>query len=164
MSDHPTSLQEVHNRIRDLSAEDARGLLHDIYDLLWDAPYKQWSPDTLETIGGLMCVMGLEPWFPSVNEDPVVDSIPTHDQERNMPENQQNDPRHKNPKPKKVVLPEKPFTMQDEDLKCRDCGDTFVFTAGEQEFFVKMKFTNRPSRCKECQAAHKAKKDQASRR
>lgn len=25
--------------------------------------------------------------------------------------------------------------MQDIELKCRDCGETFTFTAGEQEFY-----------------------------
>ena len=40
--------------------------------------------------------------------------------------------------------------FEDETLKCRDCGDEFVFTAGEQEFYKQMKFENKPVRCKTC--------------
>ena len=44
----------------------------------------------------------------------------------------------------------------DKTLTCRDCGQSFVFTAGEQEFFASRGFTNEPSRCPECRAARKA--------
>jgi CxxC-x17-CxxC domain-containing protein len=44
----------------------------------------------------------------------------------------------------------------DKTLTCRDCGQAFVFTAGEQEFFASRGFTNEPSRCPECRAARKA--------
>jgi CxxC-x17-CxxC domain-containing protein len=44
----------------------------------------------------------------------------------------------------------------DKTLTCRDCGQGFVFTAGEQEFFASRGFTNEPSRCPECRAARKA--------
>ncbi len=44
---------------------------------------------------------------------------------------------------------------QDKTLKCRDCGNDFVFTAGEQEFYAQRGFENEPSRCKECRAAKK---------
>ena len=44
---------------------------------------------------------------------------------------------------------------QDKTLMCRDCGETFVFTAGEQEFFAQKGFTNEPSRCPSCRAARK---------
>ena len=40
--------------------------------------------------------------------------------------------------------------MQDIELKCRDCGETFTFTAGEQEFYQQKGFTNQPTRCPEC--------------
>ena len=39
---------------------------------------------------------------------------------------------------------------QDKTLTCKDCGAEFVFTAGEQEFFV-----NEPQRCKPCRDARK---------
>jgi CxxC-x17-CxxC domain-containing protein len=41
-------------------------------------------------------------------------------------------------------------------LQCRDCGQTFLFTAGEQEFYASRGLTNQPSRCPECRAARKA--------
>jgi CxxC-x17-CxxC domain-containing protein len=44
----------------------------------------------------------------------------------------------------------------DQTLTCRDCGQAFVFTAGEQEFFASRGFTNPPSRCQECRNARKA--------
>jgi len=47
----------------------------------------------------------------------------------------------------------------DKTLSCRDCGQSFVFTAGEQEFFASRGFTNEPSRCPDCRAARKAGRD-----
>lgn len=41
----------------------------------------------------------------------------------------------------------------DRTLTCRDCGTSFAFTAGEQEFFASRGFTNEPSRCPTCRAA-----------
>ncbi len=46
--------------------------------------------------------------------------------------------------------------MQDKTLTCRDCGNSFVFTASEQEFYAGKGFTNEPGRCPECRAARKA--------
>lgn len=44
----------------------------------------------------------------------------------------------------------------DKTLTCRDCGQPFVFTAGEQEFYAQKGFTNQPSRCPDCRRAAKA--------
>ena len=44
---------------------------------------------------------------------------------------------------------------QDKTLKCKDCGNDFVFTAGEQEFYAEKGFQNEPQRCKECRNARK---------
>ncbi len=44
----------------------------------------------------------------------------------------------------------------DETLTCVDCGNTFPFTASEQEFFAAKGFTNKPSRCSDCRAIRKA--------
>ena len=49
--------------------------------------------------------------------------------------------------------------MPDKMLTCRDCGNTFVFTAGEQEFFASKGYTNEPSRCPECREARKANRE-----
>ncbi|MFC1925007.1 zinc-ribbon domain containing protein [Chloroflexota bacterium] len=43
----------------------------------------------------------------------------------------------------------------DKSLECMDCGATFTFDAGEQEFFATKGFTNEPKRCPECRAANK---------
>ena len=44
---------------------------------------------------------------------------------------------------------------EDKELVCKDCGKTFVFSAGEQEFYAEKGFQNEPQRCKECRAAKK---------
>jgi CxxC-x17-CxxC domain-containing protein len=43
----------------------------------------------------------------------------------------------------------------DRVLTCRDCGQTFTFTAGEQEFYASRGLTNDPSRCPACRAARR---------
>lgn len=48
------------------------------------------------------------------------------------------------------------MVSQDQTLTCRDCGQTFTFTVGEQEFFAGRGFDNAPSRCPVCRAARKA--------
>ena len=45
----------------------------------------------------------------------------------------------------------------DETLECRDCGNSFIFSAGEQAFFAEKGFTNKPVRCKDCKDAKKAR-------
>ena len=40
----------------------------------------------------------------------------------------------------------------DKVLKCSECGAEFVFTAGEQMFFVDKGFKNEPKRCKVCKS------------
>lgn len=44
---------------------------------------------------------------------------------------------------------------EDKILKCKDCGNDFVFTAGEQEFYAEKGFANEPQRCKACRDARK---------
>jgi len=44
--------------------------------------------------------------------------------------------------------------FQDKALVCKDCAKEFIFTAGEQEFFVTKKF-HTPTRCKECRMKRK---------
>lgn len=43
----------------------------------------------------------------------------------------------------------------DKTLTCNDCQQSFVFTAGEQEFHASKGFTNQPGRCPDCRAARK---------
>jgi CxxC-x17-CxxC domain-containing protein len=41
-------------------------------------------------------------------------------------------------------------------LTCVDCGGEFIFTAGEQLFFVDKQFKNDPKRCKPCKSRRSA--------
>jgi CxxC-x17-CxxC domain-containing protein len=50
-------------------------------------------------------------------------------------------------------------TYVDKTLTCRDCGAPFVFTEGEQAFFAQKGFTNEPSRCPECRAANRSRRN-----
>jgi hypothetical protein len=45
--------------------------------------------------------------------------------------------------------------MQDKILKCKQCGQQFVFTVGEQEFYMQKGFQNEPARCGPCRRARK---------
>lgn len=44
---------------------------------------------------------------------------------------------------------------QDKTIVCKDCGQEFVFTASEQDFYQEKGFTNEPQRCKACRTARK---------
>ena len=46
--------------------------------------------------------------------------------------------------------------FEDKTLTCKECGNEFVFTAGEQEFYAEKGFVNEPQRCKECRDKRKA--------
>jgi hypothetical protein len=45
--------------------------------------------------------------------------------------------------------------MAEKNLTCKDCGTTFVFTEGEQAFYLEKGFTNEPQRCADCRRAKK---------
>jgi hypothetical protein len=47
------------------------------------------------------------------------------------------------------------MSFTDKSIVCPDCGTTFAFTAGEQEFFASKGFTNDPKRCQSCRQAKK---------
>ena len=46
----------------------------------------------------------------------------------------------------------------DTTLTCRDCGQAFTFTSGEQDFYASRGFSE-PSRCAQCRAARKTQRD-----
>src|SRR2546430_1898388 len=50
---------------------------------------------------------------------------------------------------------ERKSNMADKTLTCRDCGATFTFTEGEQDFYAQKGFSE-PTRCPDCRAAKKA--------
>jgi CxxC-x17-CxxC domain-containing protein len=49
----------------------------------------------------------------------------------------------------------------DTTLTCRDCGQTFTFTSGEQDFYASRGFSE-PSRCADCRATRKSQRDSGS--
>ena len=48
--------------------------------------------------------------------------------------------------------------MSDRTLTCRDCGQAFTFTAGEQAFYQERGFSE-PQRCANCRAERKAQRN-----
>ena len=46
----------------------------------------------------------------------------------------------------------------DTTLTCRDCGQHFTFTSGEQEFYASRGYSE-PRRCPDCRAARKSERD-----
>ncbi len=50
------------------------------------------------------------------------------------------------------------MSYADKALTCRDCGQAFVFTVGEQEFHASKGFSNEPGRCQDCRAARKSER------
>ena len=54
-----------------------------------------------------------------------------------------------------------PTDPNDLTLNCRDCKQSFIYTAGEQKFFAERGLTS-PSRCKACRQIRKAAKDAES--
>ena len=49
----------------------------------------------------------------------------------------------------------------DVTLTCRDCGQGFSFTAGEQDFYASRGFSE-PTRCPDCRAARRAERERGS--
>jgi len=47
------------------------------------------------------------------------------------------------------------MALEDKTLTCRECGQEFIFTAGEQEFYLSRGLQNEPKRCPECRAARR---------
>lgn len=48
--------------------------------------------------------------------------------------------------------------MADITIVCKDCGNEFVFTDGEQQFYNEKGFSQ-PVRCKECRQAAKLRRE-----
>ena len=44
---------------------------------------------------------------------------------------------------------------ENKTLVCKECGQEFIFTAGEQEFYEQQGFQNEPKKCKACRMAKK---------
>lgn len=47
------------------------------------------------------------------------------------------------------------MAFADKQITCRDCGNAFAFTGGEQEFYASKGLMNEPSRCPSCRSARR---------
>jgi CxxC-x17-CxxC domain-containing protein len=52
---------------------------------------------------------------------------------------------------------------EDQSINCVDCGQQFLFTAGEQAFYATKGLTNAPTRCKACRELRKQQRAEAPR-
>lgn len=52
----------------------------------------------------------------------------------------------------------------DKTITCKDCGNEFVFSVAEQEFYASKGFENDPVRCPECRRKRKQARNDAPRR
>jgi hypothetical protein len=53
--------------------------------------------------------------------------------------------------------------FRDKVLRCRECGNDFTFTAGEQEFYQQKSLMNQPGRCPKCRVARRSSSGLGSR-
>lgn len=51
------------------------------------------------------------------------------------------------------------MAFEDRTLVCKDCGNEFIFTAGEQEFFAEKGFENEPQRCRDCRTNRRTQRN-----
>lgn len=51
----------------------------------------------------------------------------------------------------------------DKTIICKDCGEEFTFTSGEQAFYAEKGFENDPIRCKPCRDKRKANRNNQQR-
>ena len=49
--------------------------------------------------------------------------------------------------------------LEDKYLVCKDCGNEFLFSASEQEFYAEKGFQNEPGRCPACRKARKQQRN-----
>ena len=52
--------------------------------------------------------------------------------------------------------------FKDKTLNCRDCGAEFVFTAGEQGFYLEKGLLNEPQRCPSCRSNRRRERTNAN--
>ncbi|MCQ2978180.1 MAG: zinc-ribbon domain-containing protein [Clostridia bacterium] len=49
--------------------------------------------------------------------------------------------------------------MEDIKIICKDCGEEFVFSVRDQEFYKQQGYDNKPVRCKACRQKRKAQRE-----
>jgi len=50
------------------------------------------------------------------------------------------------------------MALEDKQLVCIECGNSFSFTVGEQQFYKEKGFENEPKRCPACRSRRKREK------
>lgn len=53
--------------------------------------------------------------------------------------------------------------FEDKTIVCKDCGEEFLFTAGEQGFYLEKGLLNEPQRCAPCREKRRAERTENSR-
>ena len=56
------------------------------------------------------------------------------------------------------------MAFEDKTLVCKECGNEFIFTAGEQEFYAEKGFENEPQRCKACRSNRRSARNNGRQR
>ena len=51
------------------------------------------------------------------------------------------------------------MAFEGKTLVCKECGNDFIFTAGEQEFYAEKGFENQPARCSDCRDKRRHSRD-----
>ena len=51
------------------------------------------------------------------------------------------------------------MSYQDKTLTCRDCGQSFTFTADDQQYHAEKGYTNEPKRCPSCRRNRRSERD-----
>lgn len=51
------------------------------------------------------------------------------------------------------------MAFTDKTLVCKECGEEFLFSASEQEFYAEKGFLNEPARCPHCRAIRKQQRN-----
>ena len=54
------------------------------------------------------------------------------------------------------------YIVEDIKITCKDCGEEFVFSIKEQEFYKQLGFESQPVRCKACRQKRKAARENAN--
>ena len=49
------------------------------------------------------------------------------------------------------------MVYQDKTLTCMECGNSFTFSADDQQYHAEKGYTNEPKRCPSCRAARRAR-------
>lgn len=50
------------------------------------------------------------------------------------------------------------MSFEDKTLECRECGAEFIFSAGEQEFYLAKGLAHEPLRCASCRARRRVER------